>query len=137
MNKDKNKEKANRLIATINAEYQKSGQLSEQSCIESNSQDGINEQLHKDIIKRDDLTNDKLAPSDKLLERIDDQQDTIDDLSINITSTETEFYSSVEIAKQAISELRKYDSRKADELESRLLLKKASPKPRLINRKRI
>ena len=137
MNKDKNKEKANRLIAAINAEYQKSGQLSEQSSIESNSQDEINEQLHKDIIKRDDLTNDKLAPSDKLLERIDDQQDTIDGLSINITSTETEFYSSVEIAKQAISELRIYDPRKADELESRFLLKKASPKPRLINRKRI
>lgn len=134
---NKNNEKANRLIAAINAEYQKAGQLSEQSFIESHSQDGINEQLHKDIIKRDDLTNDKLAPSDKLLERIDDQQNDIDDLSISITSTETEFYSSVEIAKQAISELRKYDPRKADELESRLLLKKASPKPRLINRKRI
>jgi len=90
------KQKENRLANTAKLELQKTQQLAESNYIKG--------QLLK-------FTSNKL------------RQAVLDDLVSEINATQTEQHGSFEIAKNAIAELRKFNPRKADELEQLLVLK--------------
>jgi hypothetical protein len=96
-----------------------------------------NKELKKDIIFKNDLILENKDPSQNLLDRIQSNQDFLDDLTIKIDSVTTNIGISEIDLKAAISELRKVDPKAANALENSLNLKKTNKETREINKKRI
>jgi hypothetical protein len=127
----------NSLLAKAKAELQKVQQLVIAN--DQNEQLNVkyNKELKNDIIIKNDLILEIKEPSQKLLDRIQSNQDYLDDLTIKIDSVTTNIGVSEIDLKAAISELRRVDPKAANALENSLNLKKANKETREINQKRI
>jgi len=116
----------NSLLAKAKSELQKVQHL----IISNEKNESLNikysKKLKDDITFKNDLEIEKKAPSQKLLDRIQSNQDYLDDLTIKIDSVITNIGASEIDVQAAISELRKVDPKAAASLENSLSLKKKS-----------
>lgn len=117
------KDKESRLVAHAETELQKTQQIAESEFVKTQLHKFTNDKLSKDIIIRNDLLKDKRDVSEKLNDRIEGRQEMLDSLVAEVNSNQTELLSSLDVAKQAIAELRKVNPKKANELENFLSLK--------------
>ncbi len=116
----------NSLLAKAKSEMQKVQQLVISNDKNEELNIKYNKELKKDITLKNDLEIEKKDPSQKLLDRIQSNQDYLDDLTIKIDSVITNIGASEIDVKAAISELRKVDPKAANALENSLNLKKKS-----------
>lgn len=132
-------EQKNRLESFAKNELQKTQQLAESDFVKGQLKEFMNNKLRKDIIIRDELLKDgaDLSNNIKLIDRIDARQEALNDLVSIMDTHQTYLLSSYDIAKQAISELRKYNPKKANELENSLALKMKSSGSNVIKKKRL
>lgn len=135
---DKN-EQENRLESKAKNELQKTQQLAESDFVKGQLKKMMNNKLRKDIVIRDDLLKDGSDLSDniKLIDRIDSRQQALDDLVSIIDTHQTHLLSTFDVAKAAIAELRKYNPKKANELENSLALKVKQSGSQTIKKKRL
>jgi len=117
------KNKENKLVANAKAELQKTQQLSESEFVKTQLQKFIKNKLRKEIITREDLIKNGLEPDKVLVKNIEGKQEMLDSLVAEVNSNQTELLGSFDVAKQAIFELRKFNPKKANELENSLVLK--------------
>jgi hypothetical protein len=114
----------NSLLAKAKSELKKVQQLIISNKKNENLNIKYNKKLKDDIALKHDLEIAKKAPSQRLLDRIQSNQDYLDDLTIKIDSVTTNIGASEIDVKAAIAELRKVDPRAAASLENTLNLKK-------------
>ncbi|MBA6233974.1 hypothetical protein H4J55_14665 [Colwellia sp. MB3u-22] len=95
----------------------------------------MNNKLRDDIITRDDLIKDNREPDKVLIKNIEGRQEMLDDLIAEVNSNQIELLGSFDVAKQAISELRKVAPKKAEQLENSLIFKISACKTKTINKK--
>jgi hypothetical protein len=131
------KDKENRLTANAKLELQKTQQIAESEFVKTQLQKFINNKLRQDIVIRDDLLKDNRDVSEKLTDRIEGRQEMLDDLVAEVNSNQTELLGSFDIAKLAIAELRKFNPKKASELENLLALKVKKSGSTIIKKKRL
>lgn len=131
------KEQENRLESKAKNELQKIQQLAESDFVKGKLKEMMNNKLRKDIVIRDDLLKGGVEPSQKLTDKIDDRQQALDDLASIIDTHQTHLLSTYDVAKAAISELRKYNPKKANELENSLALKIKQSGSSVIKTKRL
>jgi len=134
MNKN---DKENRLVANAKTELQKTQQIAESEFVKTQLQKFINNKLRKDIIIRDDLLKYDIEPDKVLIKNIEGRQEMLDDLVAEVNSSQVELLGSLDVAKQAIEELKKVNPKKAQQLENSLSLKTKSNHSSIINKKRI
>jgi dihydroorotate dehydrogenase len=127
----------NALLAKAKSEMQKVQQLVIANDKNEELNTRYNKELKKDVTLKNNLEINKKIPSKKLLDRIQSNQDYLDDLTIKIDSVTTNIGASEIDIKAAISELRKVDPKAAASLENSLNLKKKNKETREINKKRI
>lgn len=131
----KRKEKENALLARARAELQKTDQSIMASKVKDNIYDKIEKKLNEDIALHNDLKKVDVEPSKELSDRIITREDALKDLQAELRANTTEIHGDLDAAKAAITELRKVNPKKANELENSLSLKiegkKRSPKERL------
>ena len=130
-------EQENRLESIAKNELQKTQQLAESDFVKGQLKEFMNNKLRKDIVIRDDLLKDGAEPSQKLSDKIDSRQEALDDLVSIMDTHQTHLLSSYDVAKGAIYELRKYNPKKANELENSLALKVKSSGSNVIKKKRL
>ncbi|MBF4376024.1 hypothetical protein EAY46_23850 [Vibrio anguillarum] len=82
------------------------------------------EQVNNKLKIKKELKRGNKEPSQKLKDKIEGHQLKIDDLESEISKIKSQFLKYVDISKGTISELRKIDPKKANELEYSLSLKK-------------
>lgn len=131
------KGKENRLATVAKNELKKTQELASSDFIKGQLKKIMNNKLRKDIVIRDDLLKGSDEPSKALSDKIDGRQEALDDLVSIIDTHQTHLLSSYDVAKTAISELRKYNPTKANELENSLALKVKSSGSSNIKKKRI
>ncbi|MGI2224313.1 hypothetical protein [Shewanella frigidimarina] len=131
------KEQENRLESLAKSELQKTQALINLDDAKGYAKEFWNNRLHTDIVIRDDLLKGDAEPSQELTDKIDARQQALDDLVSSIDTHQTELSCSYDVANQAITELRKYNPRKANELENSLALKVKQSRSSTIKRKRI
>jgi hypothetical protein len=126
----------NSLLATAKSELQKVQQL----ILNNEKNEKLNlkfkKELKDDVSIKNDLEKQDMKPSQKLLDRIQDNHDYLDDLAIKIDSVTTNIAVSEISLKAAISELRSIDPKAAASIENSLNLKKKNKGTREINQKR-
>ena len=130
-------EQENRLESIAKNELQKTQQLAESDFVKGQLKEFMNNKLRKDIVIRDDLLKGGDEPSKALSDKIDGRQEALDDLVSIIDTHQTCLLSSYDIARQAISALRKYNPTQADKLENSLALKVKSSGSNVIKNKRL
>lgn len=113
----------NSLLVKAKAELQKVQQLIISNEENESLNKKYNEKLNTDIALKNDLILEDKDPSQKLLDRIQSNQDYLDDLSVKIDSVTTNIDVSVIDVKAAIAELKKVDPKAANDLENSLNLK--------------
>ncbi len=86
--------------------------------------------LKNDVERRDKLILDKIEPSLLLKDRIAQRQALLDDIAAEVNNNHTEQFNVVDFVRQLIAELRKYNPRKARELEQAFIIKKGLKKRR-------
>jgi len=123
----------NSLLAKAKSELQKVQQLVIANDKNEELNTKYNKELKKDITLKNDLEKQDMNPSQKLLDRIQDNHDYLDDLTIKIDSVITNIGASEIDVKSAISELRKIDPKAAASLENSFNLK--NKETRKINKK--
>ncbi|MEZ9437956.1 hypothetical protein [Vibrio atlanticus] len=133
---DKNKQE-NRLVSVAKNELQKTQQLAESDYVKGQLKEFMNNKLRKDIVIRDDLLKGGAEPSLKLTDKIDGRQKALDDLVSIIDTHQTHLLSTYDVAKAAISKLRRYNPKKANELENSLALKVKQSGSNTIKKKRL
>lgn len=119
-----NKNDDQSLIATAKAELQKVQQL----ILNNEKNEKLNlkfkSELADDVSIKNDLEKQDINPPQKILDRIQSNNDYLDDLTIKIDSVSTNIAVSEIELKAAISELRKVDPKAAASIENSLSLKK-------------
>jgi len=130
-------EQENRLESIAKNELQKTQQLAESDFVKGQLKEFMNNKLRKDIVIRDDLLKEGGEPSQILMDRIDGRQEALDDLVSIMDTHQTNLLSTYDVAKSAIVELRKYNPKKANELENSLALKVKSSGSNVIKKKRL
>ncbi len=133
---DKN-EQENRLESKAKNELQKTQQLAESDFVKGQLKKMMNNKLRKDIVIRDDLLKAGDEPSKALSDKIDGRQQALDDLVSIMDIHQTHLLSTYDVAKAAISALRKYNPKKANELENSLALKVKQSGSQTIKKKRL
>lgn len=131
------KEQRDALETNAKLELQKTQQLSISGEVKELLLDRQNKKLKNNLILRDKRQKNRQSLSLRLLDRIQDEQNFLDDLRIEIDSTVVETYASYDIARQAIAELKKTDVVAASKLENALNLKIGAKKSRTIVKKRL
>lgn len=124
------KDNENRLISSVMLEMQKTQALAQSDDIKDRLMDVVAEKHGKDITLRQELLKDGLEASETLNERIEERAEIIEDLFAGIHTDETAVSASLNSVKRAISELRKVNPKKANELENSLALKDKPKKTR-------
>jgi hypothetical protein len=117
MNKKRND---NRLSDRVKSEIDKAQQLANSNHHKDQLYKFVSQKLANDVVRRDKLLKEKIEPSQVLKDRIEQRQIALDDLRAEINNTEVEQYGVAEVVKQLITELRKFNPRKANELEQLL-----------------
>lgn len=131
------KEQENSLEAKAKNELQKTQQLSNIETVKAQLKADLNKELNQDVIIRDDLLKGGVEPSQKLTNKIDGRQQQLDELSAMIETHQTHLLSTYDIAKMAIEALRKYNPKKANELENSLALKVKQSNSRQVQKRRL
>lgn len=131
------KEQENSLEAKAKNELQKTQQLSNIEMVKAQLKVDLNKELNQDVIIRDDLLKGGVEPSQKLTNKIDGRQQQLDELSAMIETHQTHLLSTYDIAKMAIEALRKYNPKKANELENSLALKVKQSNSRQVQKRRL
>ena len=132
---NRNKRDEQRLKAFARKELDKAQQQEILSFSADTSLLKKNDKLKSDLILRDQILDKKEKPSEKLIDRIDNNQIFVEDLEAEITGLITEVFALTDRALIAISALRKVNSRLADQLENSLSLKQQPKKSRTITKK--
>lgn len=132
-----NKLKKSTLESNAKAELLKTQQIAQSDMVKEHLLTIHNSKLRNSLKVRDLLEKRLESISPKLIERIEQQQSLLDDLVIDIASTNTELYGANDKARNAIAKLRKVDPRRANELENSLSLKNQTRKSRTITKKRL
>ncbi|MFZ3421328.1 hypothetical protein [Vibrio harveyi] len=127
MNKKRNE---NRLSDRVKSEIDKAQQLSRSHHHKDQLYKFSSKKLTNDVVRRDKLLKEIIEPSQVLKDRIEQRQIALDDLRAEINNTEVEQHGIGEVVKQLITELRKFNPRKADEFEQLLSLKQGVKKGR-------
>ncbi|HFG1773410.1 TPA: hypothetical protein ACGF4T_002153 [Vibrio cholerae] len=131
------KDHENRLESAAKLELQKTQELVNSDLLRGQIKDFLNNKLRKDILLRDELLKDGAEPSKQLMDRIEGRQEDLDELVSTIDTYQTHLLSTYDIAKIAIARLRKYNPKKANELENSLALKVKQSGSQTIKKKRI
>lgn len=131
------KDHENRLESTAKLELQKAQELVTSDLVRGQIKEFLNNKLRKDILLRDELLKDGAEPSKQLMDRIEGRQEDLDKLVATIDTYQTHLLSTYDIAKIAIARLRKYNPKKANELENSLALKVKQSGSQTIKKKRI
>ncbi|WP_234910699.1 hypothetical protein [Vibrio anguillarum] len=118
-----NKEKIIKFLESKN-NIKSSNNLNEQIISKENLCVREKEQLNNKLKIKKELKRGNKEPSQKLKDKIEGHQLKIDDLESEISKIKSQFLKYVDISKGTISELRKIDPKKANELEYSLSLKK-------------
>ncbi len=129
--------KRNTLENNAKAELLKTQQIAQSDMVKEHLLTIKSSKLRKDINIRDLLEKRLKSAQPKLLERIEEQQSLLDDLVMDIESTNTELYGANDKTRIAIAKLRKVDPKRANELENSLSLKERTRKSRTITKKRL
>lgn len=124
---EENKDK-NALLANAKAEIQKTEQLIVNNEHNKNISEKHNKKLNNDLTLKADLIKNELNISQKLLDRIENNTNIINDLETQIDVSIVEIDISNTDVKNAISALRKVDPKKAAELENTINLKNKKTK---------
>lgn len=132
----KKKEIENTLLERARAELQKTNQSIFSGDAKERMYEKIDKKLNKDVVLLNDFQKAGLEPSQKLTDRITGREEALEDLKAELRSDLTELHGNLDGAKSAISELRKVNPRKANELENSLLLKVRRNTPTKIYKKR-
>ncbi len=122
------KQDKNALLASAKVEIQKVEQLILNNEHNKNVSEKHNKKLNNDLIFKADLIKNDLNISQKLLDRIENNTNVINDLDTQIDLSIIEIDISNTDVKNAISELRKVDPKKATELENSINLKSKKSK---------
>jgi len=122
------KQDKNALLANAKAEIEKVEQLILNNEHNKNISEKHNEKLKNDLILKADLIKNDLNISQKLLDRIENNTNVINDLDTQIDVSIVEVDISNTDVKNAISALRKVDPKKATELENSINLKSKKSK---------
>ncbi|MDE1313374.1 hypothetical protein MEG05_03550 [Vibrio aestuarianus] len=133
---DKN-EQENRLELKAKNELQKTQQLAESDFVKGQLKKMMNNKLRKDIVIRDDLLKGGSEPTRELNDKITGRQEALDELVAIIDLHQGHLLSTYDLAKLAIAELRKFNRRKANELENSLALKVKQTGSTTIKKKRL
>jgi hypothetical protein len=128
VNQPENEQDKNALLATAKAEIQKAEQLILNNEQNKNLSEKHNKKLEIDLISKTDLIKNHLNISQRLLDRIENNTNIINDLDIQIDLSIVEIDISNTDVKNAISALRKVDPKKATELENIINLKSKKSK---------
>ncbi|ELQ2463640.1 hypothetical protein QTG64_001313 [Vibrio vulnificus] len=131
------KDNENRLESAAKLELQKTQELVNSDLVRGQIKDFLNNKLRKDIVLRDELLKDGTEPSKQLMDRIEGRQEALDELVATIETQQNHLLSTYDIAKIAIARLRKYNPKKANELENSLALKVKQSGSQTIKKKRI
>lgn len=132
-----NKLKKNTLESNAKAELLKTQQIAQSDIVKEHLLTIKNSKLRKDINIKELLEKRLKSPPPKLLEQIEEQQSLLDDLVMDIASTNTELHGANDKTRNAIAKLRKVDPKRANELENSLSLKNKTRKSRTITKKRL
>ncbi|PIB15521.1 hypothetical protein [Vibrio rotiferianus] len=132
-----NRKKRDLLESKAKSELLKTQQIAQSDMVKEHLLTIKNSKLRKDINIRDLLEKKLKSAQPKLLERIEEQQSLLDDLVMDIESTNTELHGANDKARIAIAKLRKIDPKRANELENSLSLKDRTRKSRIITKKRL
>jgi hypothetical protein len=124
---EENKDK-NALLANAKAEIHKTEQLIVNNENNKNLSKKHNKKLNNDLILKADLIKNDLNVSQKLLDRIENNTNIINDLETQIDVSIVEIDISNTDVKNAISALRKVDPKKASELENNINLRSKKSK---------
>jgi len=122
------KQDKNALLANAKTEIQKAEQLILNNEQNKNLSEKHNKKLEIDLISKTDLIKNHLNISQRLLDRIENNTNIINDLDIQIDLSIVEIDISNTDVKNAISALRKVDPKKATELENIINLKSKKSK---------
>jgi len=117
------KQDKNALLANAKAEIQKAEQLILNNEQNKNLSEKHNKKLEIDLISKNDLEKDNRPVSTKLLDRIENNIEFLNDLDNKIDLSIVEIDVTNTDIKNAISTLRKVDPKKAAELENTISLK--------------
>ncbi|GIA46619.1 hypothetical protein FXE71_06735 [Vibrio cholerae] len=101
-----------------------SNNLNDKIILKGNICDNEKEKLKERLIIKKNLENRKEDPSQRLKDKIESHQLKIGDLEAQINNIKSLFLQSIEITNIALSELRKVDLKKANEIEFSIALKK-------------
>tara|TARA_R110001583_G_C5666389_1_gene410229 strand:+ start:2043 stop:2507 length:465 start_codon:yes stop_codon:yes gene_type:complete len=121
-------EDKNALLAIAKAEIQKAEQLIINNENNTNLSKKHNKKLENDLVLKADLEKDNRAISTKLLDRIENNTEFLNDLDNIIDLSIIEINISNTDVKNTIAALRKVDPKKAAELENTINLKSKKTK---------
>lgn len=118
MNNKKNKylDAAKKAIKRANEQNEMSNNI-------SNKLEKTNKELEKSIVKKEIFEKFNTNKKTSLDDFIDEKQNILNDIRESTKSNEIQTLDLLEIAKIAISELRKYDAIEADKLENAISIK--------------
>ena len=128
VNQPENEQDKNALLATAKAEIQKAEQLILNNENNKNLSSKHNKKLKIDLVLKADLEKDNRPVSTKLLDRIENNTEFLNDLDNKIDLSIVEIDVTNTDVKNAISTLRKVDPKKAAELENTISLKSKKTK---------
>ena len=128
VNQPENEQDKSALLATAKAEIQKAKQLILNNENNKNLSSKHNKKLKIDLILKADLEKDNRPVSTKLLDRIENNTEFLNDLDNKIDLSIVEIDVTNTDVKNAISTLRKVDPKKAAELENTISLKSKKTK---------
>lgn len=118
------KVRENILVSSAKLELQKIQALVNTDTDKHLSSEYENKMQNKDIILRDDLLKDDREVSSKLLNRIDDRQEALDDILSEVNAVEIQCHNELSISQDYLKELRELNPTKAAELENSVRMKK-------------
>jgi len=128
VNQPENEQDKNALLATAKTEIQKAEQLIINNENNKNLSKKHNKKLKNDLALKADLEKDNREISTKLLDRIENNTEFLNDLVNKIDLSIVEIDVTNTDVKNAISALRKVDPKKAAELENTISLKSKKTK---------
>lgn len=128
VNQPENEQDKNALLATAKAEIQKVEQLILNNENNKNLSSKHNKKLKIDLVLKADLEKDNRPVSTKLLDRIENNTEFLNDLDNKIDLSIVEIDITNTDVKNAIFTLRKVDPKKAAELENTISLKSKKTK---------
>jgi hypothetical protein len=123
VNEPEKKEDKDALLVKAKAEIQKAEQLILNNENKKNLCEKHNKKLNNDLVLKADLEKDNRLVSTKLLDRIENNTQFLNELDNKIDLSIVEIDISNTDVKNAIAELRKVDPKKAAELENSINLK--------------